>query len=168
MTNQTNTDLHSANEIQRIAALQRYKLITTSADAFFDRIVQHTAEIFEVPMALISLVDLHEVFFKATVGADGILSIPREKSLCTIAILNSEPMILNYGEKEKCLLSTSIIAGEYGLKFYASVPLIEPSGLIIGTLSITDKKTRTFSEDQVNIMKDLASLIMKEMNSRLK
>lgn len=156
-----------SNDLERIAALNRYHLINNIEDPVLDQIVQLAADTFDVPMALISLVDLNEVFFKSGVGAEGMESMPRERSLCSIAILDSEPLIIHYAEKEKCLLSIPVIAAEFGFKFYASAPLTTSDGFAIGALCITDTKPREFTLEQVEALKDFAELIMKEIEKRL-
>ena len=153
-------------EAARLDELYRYDILNTGAEPVFDQIVQTAAKIFAVPIALLSMVDLNEVFYKAKVGIPGD-NFPRNNSLCTIAILQSEPMILHQGETDNCLLSNPMIAAEFGLKFYASIPLVTPNDLTIGTLSIADTKRRTFSRQQVDLLQDLAKVIMHTLNLRM-
>lgn len=155
-----------AKEAARLAELYRYEILNTSAEPVFDQIVETAAKVFNVPIALLSMVDLTEIFFKAKVGLEG-NTFPRSTSLCTIAISNAEPMILHKGETEHCLLSNPMIAAEFGLKFYASIPLVTPNDLIIGTLSIADTKRRTFGAQELDILQDLAKVVMHTLNLRL-
>lgn len=167
MENIFDKNIIPANDLERIAALNRYHLIGSADHPALDQIVQLTAKTFETPMALISLVDLHQVFFKSGIGTDGLDSTPRGRSLCAIAILDNEPLILHYAEEEKCLLANPVIAAEYGFKFYASAPLITADGFIIGSLCITDTKLREFSLEQTETLKRFAGMIMKEIEKRL-
>ncbi|WGQ10766.1 GAF domain-containing protein [Pedobacter gandavensis] len=156
-----------SNDSERVAALNRYHLINTVQEPVLDQIVQLTADTFDTPMALISLVDVNDVFFKASIGAPDLDSMPRGRSLCSIAILDTEPLIIHYAEKEKCLLSIPVVAGEFGFKFYASAPLITPDGFAIGALCITDTRAREFCPEQIESLKDLAGMIMQEIENRL-
>lgn len=156
-----------SNDSERVAALNRYHLINTFHEQVLDQIVQLTADRFDTPMALISLVDVNQVFFKASVGAPGLDSIPRERSLCSIAILDTEPLIIHYAEKEKCLLSIPVVAAEFGFKFYASAPLITPDGFAIGALCITDTRPREFNTEHIESLKGLAGMVMQEIENRL-
>lgn len=166
MENIFDRDIIPANDLERVEALNRYHLIHSYNEPILDQIVQQAANKFETPMALISLVDLNEVFFKSTIGADGITSMPRGRSLCSIAILHTEPMIIHYVKEEKCLLANPIIAAEFGFKFYASAPLVTPDGFVIGALCITDTKPRVFGPEQVASLKALAAKVMEEINKK--
>lgn len=156
----------SAEETARLDELYKYEILNTSEEPIFDQIVQTAAKIFNVPIALLSMVDLNEVFFKAKVGIPGSL-FPRNTSLCTVAILQSSPLVIHQGETAQCLLNNPMIAAEYGLKFYASIPLVTPNDLIIGTLSIADTTRRSFSAHELDILQDLAKVVMYTLNARL-
>ena len=58
------------NETERFADLRRYELLDTPPDGSFDRIASITANIFDVPIALVSLVDYDRIWFKARHGLD--------------------------------------------------------------------------------------------------
>lgn len=167
MENIFDRDIIPSNDLERVTALNRYHLIRSADDPVLDEIVQLTAKTFDMPMALISLIDLHQVFFKSGIGTDGVESTPRGRSLCAIAILDTEPLIIHYAEEEKCLLANPVIAAEYGFKFYASAPLITADGFMIGSLCITDTKLRAFSLEQTEMLKRFAGMIMKEIEKRL-
>ncbi|NRF39575.1 GAF domain-containing protein [Pedobacter foliorum] len=166
MENIFGRDIIPSNEVQRVAALKRYHLIHTPPEPVLDQIVQLAAKTFDTPMALISLVDVDHVFFKATIGVQGLNGMARGKSLCSIAILDTEPLIIHYAENKKCLLNNPIIAAEFGLKFYASAPLTTPDGFTIGVLCIVDTKPRGFTTEQIKSLKDMADLVMKEIENR--
>lgn len=166
MENIFGRDIIPSNEHQRVAALKRYHLIHTPPEPVLDQIVQLAATTFDIPMALITLVDVDHVFFKASVGIPGLSCVSRGKSLCSIAILDTEPLIIHYAEEEKCLLNNPIIAAEYGLKFYASTPLITSDGFAIGVLAIVDTKPRQFTDEQIQLLKSMADTVMQEIENR--
>ena len=72
------------DEDQRIAALQALKILDTDPEERFDRITRLTARFFNVPIALVSLVDVNRQWFKSSYGLgisetsrDIILLLPR-------------------------------------------------------------------------------------------
>lgn len=166
MENIFNRNIIPSNDFERVAALNRYHLINAFDEPVLDQIVQLTAKTFDTPMALISLVDLNQVFFKSAIGTSGAESTARGRSLCSIAILDTEPLIIHYAEEEKCLLTNPVIAAEYGFKFYASAPLITSDGFMIGTLCITDTKLRDFSAEQVETLKGFAEMVIQEIEKK--
>lgn len=80
--------------------------------------------------------------------------------------MDTAPLIIHYAEEKKCLLNNPIIAAEFGLKFYASAPLITPDGFAIGVLAIVDTKPRAFTSEQIQSLKDMADMVMKEIENR--
>ncbi|MBW4467225.1 MAG: HAMP domain-containing histidine kinase [Pegethrix bostrychoides GSE-TBD4-15B] len=65
------------NETQRLNALHRYGILDSEAEAAFDDLTRLAAQVCEVPIALISLVDGHRQWFKSKVGLDA-SETPRE------------------------------------------------------------------------------------------
>ena len=57
-----------ADEEERLAALAELNLLDTEAEPVFDRITAKLARVFEVPIALISLIDRDRQFFKSQTG----------------------------------------------------------------------------------------------------
>ena len=58
------------NETERLAALHRYKILDTPPEAAFERITALTARLFDMPTALISLVDESRAWFKSRYDFD--------------------------------------------------------------------------------------------------
>ena len=59
-----------SNEAERLDALRRYAILDTPPDGAFDHITAVAAELFDVPIAIVSLVDQDRIWFKSTVGLD--------------------------------------------------------------------------------------------------
>src|ERR1700744_5124357 len=82
-----------ANEAERLAALERYRLLDTPAEQVFDQMTDLASAIFRVPVGLISLVGAETVFFKATTGVGKIRCTDRGESLCALAILSPDLLV---------------------------------------------------------------------------
>jgi hypothetical protein len=67
MKNTFGMDIIPDNDEQRIAALHRYKILNTPPEEAFDNVARLATQVFEVPIALISLVDAEQVHFKANI-----------------------------------------------------------------------------------------------------
>ncbi|MFN2450423.1 MAG: hypothetical protein ABR508_11660, partial [Candidatus Baltobacteraceae bacterium] len=52
-------------EQSRLDAVRRYDILDTPPDGSFDRIAKLAAEIFDVPIALVTIVDHDRIWFKA-------------------------------------------------------------------------------------------------------
>ncbi|MCC6508924.1 MAG: hypothetical protein IT423_07445, partial [Pirellulaceae bacterium] len=75
----------SANEAARLENLKQYQILDTPAEECYDRIVNLAAQLFQVPIAAISLIDETRQWFKAQTGL-GVRETPREWSFCSVAI----------------------------------------------------------------------------------
>ena len=60
--------LDATAEFERLNALRRYAILDTPPDGAFDRITQLAAEMLEVPVAVVSLVDTNRVWYKSVHG----------------------------------------------------------------------------------------------------
>ncbi|HEY8721489.1 GAF domain-containing protein [Pengzhenrongella sp.] len=63
-------------------------------------------------------------------------------------------------------LSNPLVAGEFGLQFYAGVPLTTRNGCNLGTLCVLDCEPRTMTESEVATLEDLAALVMNKLELR--
>jgi two-component sensor histidine kinase len=154
------------NETQRIAAVKRYDILDTPPDGAFDRITNIAARRFEVPISIISIVDHDRIWFKSHHGLD-VKQIGRDPGLCASAILSDLPHVLSNAAIDARSLANPLVAGDFGLRFYAGVPLRTQDGFNLGTLCVIDKEPRPVNQKQIDDLKDLASVVMDQMELRL-
>jgi GAF domain-containing protein len=155
------------NDEERLRVLYRYKILDTPPEGAFNRVAELAIKLFKVPIALVSLVDSERVFFKADIGMPGVKNVPRGESLCSLAVLQKGPTVFENAAEEPCLLANPLVAGSFGMKFYAGAPLITADGYNIGTICLVDKKPRSFGESQKEMLQDLAAIVMDEMEIRI-
>ena len=159
-------DLIPASEPQRMAAVARYEVLDTPPDGAFDRITALAARRLGVPISIISIVDHDRIWFKSHHGID-VTEIPREPGLCASAILSPDPLILPDASADPRSLANPLVAGDFGLRFYAGVPLTTADGHNLGTLCVIDKVARPINQDQLEDLKDLASLVIDQLELRM-
>jgi diguanylate cyclase (GGDEF)-like protein/PAS domain S-box-containing protein len=153
-------------EAERLASLRRYQLLDTPADRTFDRVTAIAARLFKVPIALISLVDRDRIWFKSRYGLD-IPQINREPGLCASAILQNDVYEVTNALVDPRTLNHPLVRGDLGLRFYAAAPLTNPAGYHLGTLGIMDRQPRHLTAAETETLKDLAAMVMDEMELRL-
>lgn len=154
------------DEEERIKALKRYEILDTPTDGSFDRITSLVARLFNVPIAIVSLVDTDRIWFKSHHGLS-VEQIDREPGLCASAILSNEVYhIANAIEDPRCL-ANPLVAGEFGLRFYAAAPLKTKDGYNLGTLCVIDRIPREITSKEEKILEDLAAIVMDEMELRM-
>lgn len=160
------TDVAGITEADRLAAVRRFDILDTPPDGAFDRITAAAARIFHVPISIVSIVDTDRIWFKSHHGTD-VEEIDREPGLCASAILQDGPWLLTDAKTDPCALANPLVAGEFGLRFYAGVPLRTHDGHNLGTLCVIDQQPRTVSGDELATLRDLASVVMDEIELRL-
>lgn len=166
MTNNFRKDIIPFNEKLRLEVLNKYVLLDCYPDKYFNRIASIIAKTFQTKIALISFVGSAKVEFKGNFGMEETSSVDRGISLCSLVILDNNALIFEDATKEPCLLDNPLVAGDFGLQFYAGVPLTSKEGLNIGTVCIIDKEPRSFSKDEINLLTKFARNVMTELEER--
>jgi two-component sensor histidine kinase len=161
-----NASIIPANETQRLAAVRRYDILDTPPDGAFDRITALAARRFAVPISIISIVDEDRIWFKSHHGL-AVGQIGRDPGLCASAILSNDPHILTDATLDARSLANPLVAGDFGLRFYAGVPLTTGDGHNLGTLCIIDKEARPIDQAQIEDLKDLAAVVMDQIEMQL-
>ena len=154
------------DEAKRMAAVRRYDILDTPPDGAFDRITALAARRFGVPIAIVSIVDEDRIWFKSHHGLP-VEQIDREPGLCASAILGNEPYLLADASIDPRSLANPLVAGDFGLRFYAGVPLTTSDGYNLGTLCVIDKEPRPIDDRQIEDLKDLASVVMDQIEMQL-
>lgn len=162
----TSSQIVPPDEPQRMAAVRRYEILDTPEDGAFDRVTAIAARRFNVPISIISIVDTDRIWFKSHHGL-GVAQIDRKPGLCASAILKPEPYILPDASKDIRSLANPLVAGDFGLRFYAGVPLRTSDGFNLGTLCVIDKEPRPITQDQIDDLQDLSSLVMDQLEFRI-
>lgn len=150
----------------RIKALKQYEILDTPPEGSFNKITALASKVFNVPIAIVSLVDTDRIWFKSHFGLQ-INQIKKDPGLCTSAILSDEIYLVEDARNDPRCLANPLVAGKFGLQFYAAAPLKTKDGFNIGTFCIIDKKQRYINSDQQDILKDMAGIVMESMELRL-
>ncbi|MDE2510550.1 MAG: CHASE3 domain-containing protein, partial [Elusimicrobia bacterium] len=151
-----------SDESERLTTLRSLGLLDTPAEERFDRIVRLAQNLFDVPIALISLVDADRQWFKAKQGLEADQT-PRDVSFCAHAILGSEIMEVPDATQDERFWDNPLVTGAPDLRFYAGAPLSAPNGRKIGTLCLIDRTPRKLTGAQQQILLDLAELVESEI-----
>lgn len=144
------------DEAQRIEALRSYALLDTPPEAVFDELISRAAQLLEVPIVLISLVDGDRQWFKAAVGLD-LQETSLSSSFCAQTILGEGPLVVEDASHDPRFADNPLVAGAPGIRFYAGTPLTTPDGLPLGALCLIDVKPRGLAPRDQLILEALAS-----------
>jgi diguanylate cyclase (GGDEF)-like protein len=155
------------NEVARLAALGRYGILDTPAEQSFDDIVTVAAALCHVPIALISLVDEHRQWFKASSGLAGPAEIPRTVAFCAHAILEPDRILeVSDARLDPRFATNPLVLGDPHIRFYAGVPLVSPEGQAVGTLCVIDRVPRQLTAAKQNALASLARQVVAQLELR--
>jgi len=150
-----------SNEAHRLQVMLDLQLLDTGPEERFERIVRLAARLFEVPVAMVSLIDAERAWFKARIGVDE-QEVPREVSFCAHTILQDDVFVVEDASKDWRFADNPLVVGPHQVRFCASLPVPAPDGSPVGTLCLVDQSPRAFSEEQRVLLRDLAALVAGE------
>ena len=156
--------LSAFDEERRIELLHQLKILDTPPEERFDRLTRLAASIFDVPMALISLVDRERQWFKSNYGLK-VRETSRETSFCAHAVSARSMLIVPDTFQDPRFSDNPLVSGSHRVRFYAGYPLFVDD-CCVGTLCILDYRPRQLDRPAVGLLRDLAALAEGELVSK--
>jgi GAF domain-containing protein len=138
-------------------------------DQTFDQFAALTKRLIGVPTALVSLVDQSRQVLPGGVGlpapVDRDREIPLSHSFCQHVVISGEPLIVTDARSDPRVRDNPAVL-ELGVIAYAGVPLTSLDGVVVGSLCAIDSQPRTWSEDDVLSLTQMASACSAELTQR--
>jgi GAF domain-containing protein len=98
-------------------------------------------------------------FFAAHHGLDGWMAeargTPVEWSFCALAVASGEPFVVEDATTHPLTRDNPLVANE-GIRCYAGIPLVSSRGYALGTLCVIGKESRSFSDADLDVLRELA------------
>ncbi len=151
------------NEAERLAALRALNLLDTPPEDRFDRITRLATRVFDVPISMVSFVDVDRQWFKSCVGLS-VRETPRTVSFCAHAIQHEDAFVVEDAHADPRFQDNPLVTGKPHIRFYAGQPLMTFEGYRVGTLCVIDRKPRTFDDADRAALHDLAALVENELD----
>ncbi|OLO05420.1 sensor domain-containing phosphodiesterase [Salinicola socius] len=148
------------HERKRLSKLRQLNLLDTPPSESFDRITRIASELFNLPIAAVSLTDENRQWFKSRVGIDH-WEIPRSKACCgEVADLSRVVVIPDLLESPHYRDSP---LAQSGIRFYAGAPLQTYDGYLLGAMCVLGNEPRSVTEHEISMLKDLAAMVMAQI-----
>jgi len=130
---------------------------TTPSEHRFDNLCNITANIFEVPIAAIALVDQERQWFKSKVGLDA-EETSRDVSFCGHVVESGTPLTCLDALQHPWFCDNPLVQSHPFIRFYSGCPIMVPgTDCCLGALCIIDTKPwPSFGPEKVDLLQSLA------------
>jgi CheY-like chemotaxis protein len=156
-------------ELKRLQALRSYLILDSEREHQFERLTALASRVMQVPIALVSLVDLGRQWFMSNRGLGDVRETPRSQAFCSHAILSKEEiLIINDAQLDPRFANNPLVTGPPYIRFYAGAPLETPEGYKLGTFCIIDTKPwpNGLDLDSKQNLREMAALAVEVMVAR--
>jgi hypothetical protein len=145
----------------RLRALERANLLDTPPEEPFDCLARFTAQLLDVPVVLMSILDRNRQFFKAQVGLPAPVSTTRQTplthSFCQWVVTADDELVVE-DVRRHLVLSANRATIEMGVVAYAGVPLRADADETIGSFCAVDMKPHRWDPKELRALRDAASV----------
>jgi len=156
----------AVHDPERLSELHHTLLLDSPPQESFDRLTRLTSTVLNVPIALVSLVDSDRQFFKSCLGLPQPWAAQRQTplshSFCQHVVESRRPLVISDAREHPVLRDNPSIR-DLGVIAYAGVPLITPTGHVLGTLCAIDHEPRHWTTEQIEILSNLAGSVLSEI-----
>jgi signal transduction histidine kinase/CheY-like chemotaxis protein len=153
------------DEAARLKSLYDYDILDTEAEKTFDDITQLVAQICNMPISLISLVDSERQWFKSKIGLAP-QQTAKDIAFCTHAIHQKKVFEVEDTLHDERFFDNPLVTSTPNIRFYAGTPLVSPDGHVIGTLCVIDNKPNKLTQDQRQALEVLGRSVISQMELR--
>ena len=154
------------DEEDRLSALSAAEVLDTEPEEAFERIVDLACSIFNVPIAIVSMVDRDRQWFKAARGLS-VRETDRDIAFCSYTILNDGVCLVPDATQDSRFRNNPLVTNLPSIRFYAGAPVHSEGGFRIGTLCIVDTHPRhDFGPVQQAQLSAMAAIVADELKLR--
>ncbi len=142
-------------EGERLNSVDRFKDFNFDLNSSLDGILRLATEVYQTPVAFITLIDEHEQLFVANRGFE-VTRMPRATSFCTEVIKKYDVMVVSDVFADERFVNNPLVVNAPNIRFYAGAPLSTQEGHNIGTLCVMDVMQKEVSDDKKQLIDVLA------------
>jgi signal transduction histidine kinase len=153
------------DEPARLDALRSYNVLDTPPEKEFDDLARLAAMVCGCPVASLTFVDAERQWYKARFGFDLLQDRRESAGFCSNAILQRSAMIVPDALADERFVNNPAVV-EFGLRFYAGVPLVNRENLVLGTLCVLDRVPRQIAPEQLDALHVLARQVLAQLELR--
>lgn len=156
----------------RLNALRASGALDIRAQPLFDAAAKRAADIFDVPMAMVSLVGEERQSVRGAFGELPVtpgepaiatrpddLNIPRSLSICGHVVANAQTLVVPDIARDLRFADNPALQAR-SLRFYAGAPLRDGEEQVLGTLCLFDVVPRALNQRELRLLEAMADDLM--------
>ena len=159
----------TVNNARRLRAVKKTRLLNTEEEESFDRLTRLASKLLNTPISFVTLLEEDRDFVKSQYGLPQPLSLSREitahPSFCQHIVDSGVPLVLEDARDSEIFQHFPSVK-HLGVVAYAGVPLTTAQGYVLGTCCVVDYKKRIWTEDELEILLELAKSVLTEIELR--
>jgi len=157
--------------IERLNILTDLALLNEKFETIYDRLTHFASELIGAPVSLVSMVADDYQYFKSHVGLPepwkSRRRTPLSHSFCQHVVVNKKPLIVE-DAREVDFLKDNLAIPDLNVIGYLGVPLTLSNNTSLGSFCVIDGEPRKWTEVEVDIMHELAGVLIYEFEMRAK
>lgn len=154
-------DAPQANETLQLQAMHSLKVLDSHPDVRFDKVTRLARRIFDVETSLVWLFDPSQRGKHPLAGLDP-NDTCLDMSFGDHVFATEDTIVVPDAHADARFASHPLVVDEPFIRFYAGWPIHDEAGQAIGTLCLIDREPREFSDEDLGILSDLASMVETE------
>jgi len=128
-------------EEERARIMAAHGFDSLQDDPELAEITGFAARLCDAPVSLVTLVESERQRFLGRTGVE-LDETPRSTSFCAHAMMGGEMLVVLDATEDARFAGFDLVTGDFGLRFYAGVPLTSIEGAPLGALCVIDTKPR--------------------------
>jgi len=163
-------DGQSLDDPSRLDELRRIGLTQLRDDPSFARYTRLAAKMLKVPVSLVSIVEADSQHFASQTGLPEHVAqaggTPISHSFCQHVVLRGRPLVVENAVEHE-LVRENPAVDDLGVIAYLGVPIRTSSGNVLGSFCAINSSPRSWSEEELSFMHDIAAAVVNEIELRL-
>ena len=152
---------------RRLAVVHATGLLDSEVEEAFDRLTRLAVRLVKIPAAFVSLVDENRDFYKSACGFGEPLASSRQlegPTFCHFTIQSAEPLIIPDTRADPVYRDVPTVQS-LGVAAYVGIPIVI-NGQVIGAFCSIDVVPHQWTDDEVDVLKELAAVAVSEISLR--
>ncbi len=155
-----------AEDVARRAAIADYHVVGSPPEPDLEGLVELAATLCGVSTAVINIIDDRSQHQIAAVGFEPAVCA-REDSMCAVVLQDAVQVAVSDARSDERFSANPFVTGEIArVRFYASSPLVTPSGIPIGTLCVFDEHACDLTPERSRSLDQLARQVVDVLELR--